>query len=919
MKNNTTLKRNRINEELNNIFSYPLTIVTASMGYGKTTAVKEYLQYKSLQDESLQVAWISLLGSEGSEEYFWYKLTAQIRKFYPEMGKMLAELGFPADAPQTAKLFELIWDKNDNKKTIIVIDDYHLIEDNEKVSGMIELIAQEEIPDLHTILLSRTRPKLNMINLTSKKLCYIIGTETLAFTLQEVKEYFAYMRFEAAPRDIERIHQYTNGWISAIYLLFLGLKQGLPVTGNYDINQLVEKNLFRFFDEQTKDALVKLAIFDSFTIKQASYVLKSLFMQGIIERLFEQNAFIEYDKYTGAYKLHNILLDFLRAKQSLASEDTCVICRRAGEWYFANGNFPEALKFYYQAGEADTIFGKLNSINDLDLKYLDILRLVEILLKIPQNMWTKYPFVFLQIASISILNGDIRLTEWGIKIFNILKEYFENKCKNKFGNNQENNQGNNSENSHKSKFENVREADLELWERILAEIHIIHIFIVFNDAEMMVAHTKKAIELLKGNKSSVVLRGSEFTFGSPHFLYSYYRDTGKLKETVNYMVEGFPLFTQVSDGCGTGCEYITLAEYALETCDFDGAYLNACKAIYKAKTKEQTSIIICANFTLMRLYILQGKFSEALDLLMLLRRDVSEENNAIYNTTMDLCEGYIYGCLKMPENIPLWLRTGDMTPAASMFQGMAFNCIIYCKSIMLVENWVELEIMCESFKESFAVFQNQLGFLHNSIYAAIAKYKLYGSETGKSALLSAIEMGKADNIIMPFAENCDFILPILNEIIEDLAKDSAEDTTKDTVKDFVEDTAKDDIKSAIKDTKRNYAKNQGNNNCLNNNLELNYDFDYIKQLLFFCKSYSVSLQKFKHMSKANINISKPILTEREIQVLRLLSEGFSRDEIARKLFLSVSSIKTYLQNIYHKLDVHNKIMAVKRAEDLKII
>ncbi len=57
------------------------------------------------------------------------------------------------------------------------------------------------------------------------------------------------------------------------------------------------------------------------------------------------------------------------------------------------------------------------------------------------------------------------------------------------------------------------------------------------------------------------------------------------------------------------------------------------------------------------------------------------------------------------------------------------------------------------------------------------------------------------------------------------------------------------------------------------------------------------------------------LTEREIDVLKLISEGFNNDKIAAKMFISKNTVKSHIKNIYIKLDVKNRIQAIKKIED----
>ena len=64
---------------------------------------------------------------------------------------------------------------------------------------------------------------------------------------------------------------------------------------------------------------------------------------------------------------------------------------------------------------------------------------------------------------------------------------------------------------------------------------------------------------------------------------------------------------------------------------------------------------------------------------------------------------------------------------------------------------------------------------------------------------------------------------------------------------------------------------------------------------------------------------KPILTEREMNVLLLLSYGLTNKQISEKLHISVHTTKAHLESIYDKLDVANRLQAVVRAVFIGII
>ncbi|MFL0251339.1 hypothetical protein ACJDT4_13015 [Clostridium neuense] len=307
MRQSKFLSRNRINKELENIFYYPLTIVSAAMGYGKTTSVENYLI-----GCKARTIWVSVLGSDGSETVFWKKFGEAFEKLDKLTGEKLIKSSFPVDTLQIEETIDIIKKVNYENDIVLVIDDYHIIEENKPVEKLVERIVQAKIEGLHLVLTSRTKPKLNYINFVSKGLCYFISNDVLQFSKKEIKEYFELMNFHVTYKDIDKIYDYTNGWISGIYLIMLGLKNGLPVTEISEVNKLVQDNLYRNFNDETKKVLLELSILDNFTRNEAVEVLQNPKVPKILESLMAENAFIQFNKETGFYKIHNVLLDFLR-------------------------------------------------------------------------------------------------------------------------------------------------------------------------------------------------------------------------------------------------------------------------------------------------------------------------------------------------------------------------------------------------------------------------------------------------------------------------------------------------------------------------------------------------------------------------------------------------------------------------------
>jgi LuxR family maltose regulon positive regulatory protein len=61
------------------------------------------------------------------------------------------------------------------------------------------------------------------------------------------------------------------------------------------------------------------------------------------------------------------------------------------------------------------------------------------------------------------------------------------------------------------------------------------------------------------------------------------------------------------------------------------------------------------------------------------------------------------------------------------------------------------------------------------------------------------------------------------------------------------------------------------------------------------------------------------LTERELEVMRLICEGYSNPEIATELVITLNTVKKHTTNIYGKLEVRSRTQAVARAHDLDLV
>jgi LuxR family transcriptional regulator, maltose regulon positive regulatory protein len=70
---------------------------------------------------------------------------------------------------------------------------------------------------------------------------------------------------------------------------------------------------------------------------------------------------------------------------------------------------------------------------------------------------------------------------------------------------------------------------------------------------------------------------------------------------------------------------------------------------------------------------------------------------------------------------------------------------------------------------------------------------------------------------------------------------------------------------------------------------------------------------------AGQHLHQPVLSERELEVLALIAAGNSNGEIAGKLFITVATVKTHINNLYRKLGARSRTQAVARAREMNLL
>jgi LuxR family transcriptional regulator, maltose regulon positive regulatory protein len=686
----TILRREHINVQLREVYHHPLTLVTAAMGYGKTTAVRDFL----VQQQAKHI-WLYAENDETSAQNIWHSLTRQLGKVEPELGRRLGAWGFPTDSSQRDRILDYMEDLLHGTDTVLVLDDYHHVHSPE-VDEIVERVVRKSIPGFHIILISRTRPRFNVEELILKGYCFQLKHSLFELTLRETQAFFTLSGHELNKDMTLHVQTLTEGWITAVYLIMKSYAETGTFDQETDINTLLDKAILAQYTTEENRLMTALSILDTFTPRQAVHVSGMKDAAGMIRKLCCDNSLIHYNSQTGSYQIHKILAGYLQEKLDTVFNDVLLksFYRRAGEWEIKNHNLLAGLRYFLKADEHDLVleeFEKPGITRIIDTAPAEILAIFE---QIPSEVRFRHPIA--TITFIDFYMTDIDMTE-GTRLLDEIEAYYMNDP----------------------------EQSPEQKRKILGEIALVRSFSFFNDMRKMNVLHIKAHELL-GGSSAIANREMIFSFGSPHLLYLYYREKGDFWRITELSDHAIRYYQELSNGCGAGFEHLSKAEYYLETGSLDQVEQYARKAIHRARTMDQLSIILCASFTLARWYAARGQFLKARKELNDLRLTVTEHQNPILYSTLELCYGYMGCILGDTTSFAPWLKAGEMKHCDIFYQGLAFNYLVHARYVLLEKDYLRLEVLCEELRQLFSIFNNLLGYVHAYILEAIAKHQLYG-------------------------------------------------------------------------------------------------------------------------------------------------------------------------------------------------
>ena len=353
-----TLQRSRLLDQYlkkpasirDNSFMHRIILVSAPAGYGKTTLVSSWLEKRGT------TAWLSLDEADNDPNRFWLHFAFALNKNYNigrsmysilGSGSISVDSGKDDDIPYEEALVLLINELADMSEPFsLVLDDYHHIDDGQINRGL-QFLVENLPPNFQLIVISRADPPLPLARWRSKGWMFEVRQKDLRFNLEETAELIEKVSgFKLNSRQAQLLDEKTEGWASSLQVIasIISARQDLEKeTFIKKINQsqryLLDYLSEEILEQQDPDIisfLLNTSILE-YLSPEACRVLTGREDAGAILRTLEtENLFIiSLDQSGQWYRYHHLFAEMLRYRlvSEKGREKLSSLHKEAAAWF----------------------------------------------------------------------------------------------------------------------------------------------------------------------------------------------------------------------------------------------------------------------------------------------------------------------------------------------------------------------------------------------------------------------------------------------------------------------------------------------------------------------------------------------------------------------------------------------------------
>lgn len=347
----SVIARPRLLEKLDRARRKPLTIVTAAAGFGKTTLVREWCG-----GQSAPCAWFALDADDNDPARFLAYVIAALQTAQPAFGPNLpAQLQAAPVSPQVVLTSIINALSADNAELFLVLDDYHWIE-NEALHTALEFWIEHLPANLHVLVTSRIDPPWGLARWRARDRLSELRVSDLRWTPEEAAQFLNEgMSLALTGVQVEKLQARTEGWIAGLQLAALALAErenagefieSFSGTQRYIISYLAEEVLQRQ-PAAIGSFLLQTAILERFNAELCAAVTGVNDAHARLAELFKRNLFlIPLDEQDEWHRYHYLFAEVLRTrlKQTQGTEAIRQLHQRASEWFETKQLTGEAIR-----------------------------------------------------------------------------------------------------------------------------------------------------------------------------------------------------------------------------------------------------------------------------------------------------------------------------------------------------------------------------------------------------------------------------------------------------------------------------------------------------------------------------------------------------------------------------------------------
>jgi LuxR family maltose regulon positive regulatory protein len=322
-----------------------LTLVSAPAGYGKTTLVTHWLH-----DAGRPLAWLTLDASDNDPTRFLAYLVAALQTIDHSIGQTVEPMLTTPQPPQPKSILTALI--NDIAKTeepfVLVLDDYHLI----STLGIHERLAfllDHQPATMHLVIATREDPPLPLSRWRARGQMTEIRQADLRLSVEETSDFLRrVMRLDLSSDDIAALHMRTEGWIAGLQLTALAMQgrddihrlvQSFTGSHRYILDYLIEE-VFQQQPADTQGFLLSTSVLERLSVSLCDALTERDDSAQMLRALEQANLFLfPLDESRQWYRYHHLFADLLlhRLATVKGEEFVTLLHRKASQWYEDHG------------------------------------------------------------------------------------------------------------------------------------------------------------------------------------------------------------------------------------------------------------------------------------------------------------------------------------------------------------------------------------------------------------------------------------------------------------------------------------------------------------------------------------------------------------------------------------------------------